>query len=273
MFKLNRSPGCALGLAMVFASSWVWELTVYAAPGEDAAPISFVLQKPSVTLHEPVFVVLKIANSLAERVTFELGFQEKAHYHFILTEPSGSTVSPPTIWEGGFGATGHMTLNAASTFERKVLVNEWYQFSKAGSYGIQVKLSGLALKTASGTVLADEVSSPQMLLQVDPVDPSKLSEVCEALLDGARTSRGFAKRAENAVALSYILDPVAVPYLAKLAKTPQLEDVGVAGLARIANVEGIEEVVSNLGTEDPELERSIREAFECLKRGCGPPAD
>jgi len=248
-------------------------LSAGTAPAEDAVPISFTLQKPTVTLHEPVFVVVRIENSLAEQVTFELGFQEKAHFHFILTEPSGSTVSPPDISEGGLGATGHMTLNAASTFERKVLVNEWYQFSKAGSYGIQVKLSALALKTASGALLANEVSSPRMLLQVDPADPSKLSELCQALLDAARTSRGYAKQAEAGLALSYILDPVAVPYLAKLAKMRGLDGMSVAGLARIANVEGVEEVISNLGTEDPELERAIRNALECLKRGCSPPAD
>ena len=171
------------------------------------------------------------------------------------------------------GATGHMTLKSGSTFERKVLVNEWYHFSKAGSYGIQVKVTGLALRTASGTLLVNEVSSPRMLLQVDPADTSKLSELCQALLDAARTSRGYAKQAEAGLALSYILDPVAVPYLAKLAKMRGLDGMSVAGLARIANVEGVEEVISNLGTEDPELERAIRNALECLKRGCSPPAD
>jgi len=273
MLRLNRSSACALGIALVFVGSLLWGLTDSAARTQDAIPISFALETPGVTLHEPVFVELKIENSLPEQVTFELGFQEKANYHFTLTEPGGSTVTPPGIWEGGFGATGHMALKAGGAFERKVLVNEWYEFKKPGDYGIQIKLTHLALTTASGTLLVSEASSPQMLLRVDPVDPSKLSEVCQALLDAARTSRGFAKRAENALALSYILDPVAVPYLAKLAKMPQLDDVGVAGLARIANVEGIEEVVSGLGAEDPELERSIRNALDCLKRGCGPPVD
>ena len=273
MFTSKRPLRCAVVSALVVVGPWLWGLAVRAAPTEDAVPISFALEKPSVTLHEPVFVELTIENRLDEPVTFELGFQERAHFRFILTEPAGSKVSPPAAWEGGLGATGHISLKAGSTFERKVLVNEWYQFSKAGSYGAEMKVTSLALRTASGTLLANEVLSPHMSLQVDPVDPATLSQVCQSLLESARTSHGYAKRAEAGLALSYILDRVAVPYLAKLAKTPQLDDVGVLGLARIADVEGIEQVVSTLGTEDPELERSIRNAFECLKRGCGPPAD
>jgi hypothetical protein len=268
MLRLSRPLRSAVGSTLVVVGAWLWGLAVSAAPTENAVPVSFALQESSVTVHEPVFVELRIENSLAEQVTFELGFQEKANYHFILTEPGGSTVSPPGLQEGGMGATGHMALKAGSTFERRVLVNEWYQFSKPGRYGIQLQVTALAIRTASGTLIANEASSPPMLLQVDPADPTRLSEVCQNLLESVRTSRGYAKRAEDAVALSYILDPVAVPYLAKLAKTPQLEDVGVLGLARIANAEGIEEVLSNLGTDDPELERSIRNALECLKRGC-----
>jgi hypothetical protein len=268
MFTSNRPLRCAVISALVVVGPWLWGLAVCATPAEDAVPISFALEKPSVTLHEPVFVELRIENRLAEPVAFELGFQERAHFRFILTEPAGSKVSPPGAWEGGVGATGHISLEAGSAFERKVLVNEWYQFSKAGSYGIQMKVTALALRTASGTLLVNEVLSPHMSLQVDPVDPATLSEVCQSLLESARTSRGYAKRAEAGLALSYILDPVAVPYLAKLAKTPQLEDMGVLGLARVADVEGIEQVVSRLGTEDPELEPSIRRALECIKQGC-----
>ena len=264
----NRPPRCAVVSALVVVGPWLWGLAVSAAPTEDAVPITFALEKPSVTLHEPVFVGLTIENRLTEPVTFELGFQERANFRFILTDPAGSRVWPPGVWEGGLGATGHMALKAGSTFKRRVLVNEWYEFSKAGSYGIQIKLTALALRTASGTLLVNEVLSPPMSLQVDPVDPARLSEVCQTLLESARTSRGYAKRAEAGLALSYILDPVAVPYLAKLAKTPQLDDVGVLGLARIAAVEGIEQVVSTLGTGDPELERSIRRALECVRQGC-----
>jgi hypothetical protein len=177
-------------------------------------------------------------------------------------------VLPPALEEGGFGATGHITIKPGGTFKRNVLVNEWYQFSKAGSYSVQVKLKDLALETASGSLVSNEVLSPAVLLQVNPADATTLSEVCESLLESAQTSRGYTKRAEDAVALSYILDPVAVPFLAKLAKTPQLEMVGVLGLARIADREGIEQVISSLGPEDPELEKSIRNALQCIKQGC-----
>jgi len=260
----------ALGLVLVVGSC-LWGLTIYAAPTESAVPISFALQKPSVTLHEPVSVELTIENSLAEPVTFELGFQEKANYHFTVTAPDGSLVSPQDISEGGFGATGHVSLEAGGKFERKVLVNEWYEFSKAGTYGIRIRITGLTLRTASGTLLGNEVSSQQMVLEVEPADPARLVEVCQNLLESARTSRGYAKQAEAGLALSFILDPVAVPYLVKLAKMRGLDDLSVAGLARIANRAGIDEVISKFGTEDPELEQSVRNALDCLKRGCGPP--
>lgn len=264
MRTLERVLACALFLW----SSWVLGITVDRAGAQDGVPFSFTLRKPGVTLHEPVSIDLKVENRLSEKITLDLGVRREANFQFSVTKPDGTEVSPPRLEEGGFGRSGNIWIEPGDTFRQHVLVNKWYQFLEAGTYRIRLRLVDIALKTESGVFLSNQVVSSPMVLQISPADPSRLSAVCESLVQSARTSRGYAKRAEDAVALSYIVDPVAIPHLANLAKTPQLERIGILGLARIANVEGIEPVISKLERKDPELEEAIRSALDCIKQGC-----
>jgi hypothetical protein len=254
--------------ALVLVSPWLFSSTVPNAAAQDAVLISFTPLESSVTLHEPVLVEVRIENALSEKIHFDLGPERKGNFRFIITDPDRSTVTPFGPEEGGFRPSGDISLEARATYKQNLLVNEWYPFPKAGNYQIQLKLVDLAPKTASGATLSNQALSPSVPFQVKPADPARLSEVCQSLAESARTSREGSTRLEDTAALSYTLDPVAIPYLATLAKMPGVEKSGVLGLARIANIYGIDRVISNLGTQDLDLKQSVRTALECIKQGC-----
>lgn len=251
---------------------------------------SFALQRPNIILHEPLYLQLTVENGLSEKVTFDLGSNRKANLRLIIIGPGDSTVSISHPMEGGMLALGDVLLEPGATYKQKVLVNEWHQFSKPGPYRIRVKLVNLALKrqssallsnetlgtlalkTASGTLLSNQTLSSPMALEIDPPDSTKLATICQNLLQTALTSPAPAQQAEAAVALSYVQDPVAVPYLVPLAKKPFLKESAFLGLARIADAEGLGRVISKLGTKDPQLEEGIRARLQCVKTGC-PPED
>ncbi len=261
----------ALRLTVACALLWgsLWALC-YPAPqatAHNGVSVSFALEQSSVTLHEPVEVRLAIHNGLSETISFDLGFNRKANLQFIVNKPGGSTVSPPRVSAAGFGRTGAISVESGGTFKQDVLVNEWYQPPAPGSYRIQLKLLDVNLRTESGTSLSSQALSPLMLLRIGPRNPGRLSEVCQSLAQSTRTSPDREKRDEDALALSYVLDPVAIPYLARLAKDPLLGRLAILGLARIANVKGIEQLISRLGVSDPELEESIRSALNGIKLG------
>jgi hypothetical protein len=268
MSKPNGLQGRVLRCALLLICLWVLGFTVSIATAQDALSLSFSMPESSVTLHEPVLVEVTIENPLNENIHFDLGPERKANFRFIITDPARSTVTPSGPEEGGFRSSGDISLEPRAKYTQSLLVNEWYQFPKAGNYEIQLKVVDLAIKTVSGTVLSNQALSSSVRLQIDPPDPARLSYICQRLAESARTSSGLAKRSEDAAALSYVVDPVAIPYLATLAKTAQVEKSGMLGLARIANVYGIDQVISNLRTQDLDLEQSIRSGLECVKHCC-----
>ena len=70
------------------------------------------------------------------------------------------------------------------------------------------------------------------------------------------------------LALSYVPDLIAVPFLERVALgSESLRATAVAGLARIANVQGIDEVISNLKGKDPRLVSEIRTELNMIRLG------
>jgi hypothetical protein len=257
---------------------------------KNEVPFSFALRKPNVVLHEPLYLQLTVDNGLSEKVTFDLGSNRKGNIRLVITEPGNSTVTASHLREGGLLRIGDVLLEPGATYKQDVLVNEWYQFSKPGRYQIQANvvnlalkrqssallssktISTLALKAASDILISNQSLSTPMALEIDPPDPIRLAGICQSLLQTALTSPSPAQQGEAAFALSYVQDVVAVPYLTPLAKIPFLKQSAFLGLARIADAEGLDKVISKLGTKDPQLEQGIRIFLPCIRVGC-PSAD
>ncbi len=265
MWSSIETPSLAVARALLWGSFFCIPLAQ--AMAQNGVGVSFALERSNVTLNEPVRVRLTIENHLKEPISLDLGFKGKENLQFIVTEPGGSIVSPPRVREGGIGRSGVVSVEPDGISEEHILLNEWYQPPQPGPYRIRPKLVDTNLRTQSGISLSNQTLSPPMALRIAPRDPGRLSEVCQGLVEGALTPSDYGQRAESALALSYMLDPVAIPYLGRVAKDPQVGRLAVLGLARIANLEGMERVISGLDPRDPQLEASIRSALNAIRLG------
>jgi hypothetical protein len=222
---------------------------------------SLELRKTSFTLHEPVCLRLTVHNTRAETVHFDLGPDRKGNFRLVITNPKGSLLFPHPLVPWGLARLGQVSLPPGGVFTQGVLVNEWYDFPIPGKYGVEVKIVDLSLSAGPGGDLSNRITLPSVTVHVRPRDEQSLIEACQLLSRGALHDPDFERRREDAVALSFLTDTVAVPYLADLANDRTYGEVAVLGLARIAQVEGVERVVSMFRKSDPTLEYSVRAAL------------
>lgn len=258
-FVVRVSAGCSSG-----------ERTAMNQLQEDIV-LSFLLPASYVTLHEPIFIDFSIRNELAEGIEVDLGHNRKSNFDFTITEPDGSITRAPRLSAEGVGRIGRVSLEPKSVYVQRLILNEWYHFTKRGSYKIEGRLSG-PIMTQSGLSVKPNRSEP-LSLQIQPRNPDRLRQICQTLLRLAVESSDGQKAAESAIALSHIRDPAAVPYLEKgIRKGRLVWQYAIPGLGRIANKETIEILLSISKGQDPELSAlarfvlyEIREKIQNLK--------
>jgi len=228
--------------------------------------VSFSLQEPRLTLHEPVFINLLMRNGLQETVTFDLGFDAKEGFRFAVTPPGGVPIRLPPYSRGGIGIGGKRTLEPGSSYTQRILFNELYQITKPGEYSITVRLEA-PIRTPSGRDIAPP--PPEMLrLLVSNRDAKRLADVCQRMANNA--SGGDIEAAhEAAFGLSYVQDPVAVPYLGGVLRKGDFgaKSFAIRGLARIGTPEAVQVLTLNLNPADPLLNVQIEQTIREIKTG------
>jgi hypothetical protein len=225
--------------------------------------ISFSLAEKSVTLHEPVYVQFSLRNGSREELHVDLGPDRVGGFTFFITQPDGLTVQPQSSrGQGGLSASGEISVPAGQTYSQRLLVNEWYKFSGPGQYSIKP-----ALSTINATV------AQPMSLTVEPRNPSRLEDVCRKLADTAIHTLDYQSAYEAGLALSYIDDPIAIPYLGRvLHESKQVKGSAIPGLVRIGNPEAVKVLSQNLTTLDPDLKAQIQGALQEIRTGVHPRA-
>jgi hypothetical protein len=229
-----------------------------------AMTILFTISQSKVSLHEPVYIQFSIHNGLDEDVRFDMGLDGRHNFEFSANKPDGSLIRippkpyPPYV----MGRTAEkVPLAPGKTFTKTMLLSEWYQFPAPGRYVVEAKLGG-EVQTVSGTPIAPAPAAG-IPIQVTPRDPERLKVVCKELTEGAmNVNAGEASKA--AVTLSYVDDPIAVPYLGRVLKESFAgKDAAISGLARIGNPEAVQILTSSYSTTaDPELKLQIQNALQ-----------
>jgi hypothetical protein len=261
----NRIWGflCAVGIVAISVSNGA------VAAIQDTVATGYQLSAAEISLHEPVFIVFSIRNELNDNVDFDLGSNRTQNFVIAINEPNGALVTRrrPEPREG-MNRVGTLTLAPGETYRQRILVNEFYQFKTPGTYRISARMIG-SITTRSG-VSVKPPPGKEMTLAVGPTDPEKLGRVCQQLVDSGMSSNAEGSM-DAARALSYVGDLVAAPFLERLTeKGPFLvvvRPIAVHGLARIANREGIDRVMSKLNHPSPDLESSIRAAQSVIQSG------
>ena len=246
-------------------------LLVFTPPvrAQQAMTMTFSFAEPVVQVNGPAYLEVKMQNTGSEKLRVSFGYHGKWNYDFFVVEPDGTKVAVPPYRQYGPGPSGNVSIDPQGTETRRLLLNEWYVFRKPGEYTVNVKVAAL-LRTSTSTSWQSEFSD-KLTLQVAPRDPARLKEICENLAAAAvATSPPDSNTAtESAFALSYIPDPVAVPYLARVLREGNSagREHAIRGLARVGSPDAIEVLKANRHNADPEIRSQVEAALAQIRSG------
>jgi len=212
--------------------------------------VSYDISSP-ITLHEPVIVQFSMNNRLDEKIKFDLGHNRKSNFLIKVTKPDGSIVNVPPLPAEDVGAIGRVSLEPLQTFSQRLLLNEWYDFSAPGDYQIEIRLK-TPIRTKSGLTVKSSTTK-QLSLQVHLRNEQMLKQECDKLIKAVAQSSSYSEVADAATALSYIKDPVVVPYLKTvLAADKRLNVIAIDGLRRVGTDDALEEIISAAQSQNHE---------------------
>ena len=206
-------------------------------PVTGAVAVEMSVDPSRLTLHEAVVLNCSITNGSRDPIKINLGKDHKENFQIAITPPTGDKIRLPQLRKSGFGRAGDVAIPARERYSQKLVLNEWYSFSEAGLYEIEVKLAEPAM--ANGMIVGGQETF-HTTVEIGPRNPEALAKRCEDLAAGIEASTSYERSAEGALALSYVTDPVAVPYLARALMANRLvEPITINGRERIATPEAV----------------------------------
>lgn len=218
-------------------------------PGTNGVEISYSLRQQPLTLHEPVILTLMVTNTLSQAVIVDLGQDREGEFSFILTTPDGAVLQSTAQVHEGISMIGTVSISSGGTLSQDLLLNKRFQFSVPGTYELQGHMTRPIL-AESGASLGNDAGFRQPL-DIVPRDVGRLKAVCNTLVDNIDGAATYADAAKAAQILSYVEDPVAVPFLSSvLAKGRLVENIAISGLERVANRDAVEALISTMGSQN-----------------------
>jgi len=239
---------------------------LWGAQSQNDVRLVVSLEASQLGLHEPIYAVFSIENHLSETLDVDLGLdnlriRRMATFAFSITDPDGIflQIPPfPTYPDGNFGNPARVTIKPGSTYKLRLLLNEWYEFRSIGDYRVGVKTDAV-FRTESGRSVLPSTANI-IVARVGPRNENRLTRICNDLAKLAETS-DLAGQVEAIQALSYVRDPVAVPYMKLLFENGRLINFFlypiVQALGRIGSTDAIDALIANLPTKDADLRSMI----------------
>jgi len=209
----------------------------------------------------PVCFETRVQNSSTDTVRVNMGHHGKWNYEFTLVNPDGTTVALPPYRKIGPGPRGTMTVKPNQTAVRRSILDDWYTFTQPGEYLLKVRLT--VLLSSSSNVSWQKQFFDDLKVVVAPYDAERLKSTCEKLAVAALNTADPGVAAEASLSLSYVRDPIAVPFQATVLRegTGAVRVNAVRGLARVGNQAARETLQAALSTADPELRTQIESAL------------
>lgn len=253
--KSLRIMLCSLLLVSASVSPPCW-------PTDKPLRIKYQLTHPLLTLGEPVILVFSVENDSDHAVSVDLGYDRTQFFAFSVTEPDGHVSQNGPVLGEGIHSAGTIRISAGGIYRQEFLLNQWFEFKSLGRYFMEARLN------APGPLLHDAIS-PQgrsMELELKPRDINRLTKVCAELASRTEAARSVVEAKDPALALSYVKDPVAVPYLTQVLSGHALSyQLAVAGLERIGNDAAVATLLSELNDKYGDIGDLARQALERMK--------
>jgi len=204
--------------------------------------------QPSVTLHEPVLLTFTVRNLLSQPITIELGAQSSQFFEFALTTPDGQTFenhrNPRDEVSVVIVGSGKIEIAPGARYEQSLLMNQWFEFKTAGTYFLTSRLTS-KIEVSGGERVTPQ--SETVRLVIKPRDTKRLQKVCSELAQQVDTAPTAEAAQFPAMKLSYIDDPVAVPFLAAVQGYAKLTDqLVIPGLERIGTDDAVRVLLGGL---------------------------
>lgn len=226
--------------------------------------ISYSLLSSKITLHEPVLIEFTLNNVFAESIKVDLGADRKEAFRFTVTQPDGVSRNLLLPIKEGIALVGSVTLQSGQSYRQRLLINERTDFPLPGKYSVAVQLVN-PVQTKKGLTIAKDPGF-RATLEVALKDSEKLRSVCEAFFSQMATSKSYEQAAEAILAISYIRDPVAVPYLEKsLASGKLVEPIAIKGLEQIGNMAAVQALISALNMRNRDIATLAQAALSRLE--------
>jgi hypothetical protein len=238
-------------------------------PKDDATQItkidvSYSLAKSQVTLHEPVILTFTVKNSLTQAVNLDLGADRKQNFIFTIKQPDGTTIQLPQLRREGISRMGRLSVDPGKTYTQEILLNEWYEFPMIGKYELSARLAKPMQNSEGASIEPAEFHST---LDIQPRNAERLEQIAAGLADQVSASSSYEEAAQAALKLSYINDPVAVPYMGKvLSSNHMVEAIAIAGLERVGDEEAIHALTDASVRQKGETRELARAALDRVKK-------
>jgi len=218
---------------------------VVAGSGERVI-VAYHLESPTLTLHEPVRLIFDLQNRSEKPVKLDLGYDRKGSFRLTVTRPGGKREEVPQLGPRGAGGLSRIeTIRVASgeRYTQSLLLNEWTEFKQPGVYQLAVRLSK-PIESEEGSALV-AVRPFRVSLTILPRDERELARGAAALASTIEITQSTEEYREAALALSYINDPIAVPFLARTLRSGKyVEAEAIEGLERIGNADAVQVLIS-----------------------------
>jgi hypothetical protein len=248
--------------AMITANLCVW--------GQTPAAIAFSLEKPTVTVGEPVLLRLDAKNSSSSPLVVDFGLNREQNILITIIDPAGKQhEKPEPSVKEGLKSFGWMRLGAGEGYSDTLILNEWFEFKSVGRYMINIRLKKAPMLDAR--VLTTEI--PPLVLDVNPYDRQRLSSVCGELaakIRNTNTNDDYLSSRLAARALGYVHDPVAVPYWDEVLE--YADEMAISSLRKIANLDAVRVITRALDLHDKEARSHARFALQSIAHETSDPA-
>jgi hypothetical protein len=212
-----------------------------------------------------VLIVFQVTNNSNEPFNLDLGQDRKGGFAFSLTKPDGVKIQLPRLTHEGFALGGAFPLGPGESYIQSLILNEWYDFSSEGGYELEGHLVNPVVMNSGARYNGG--AGFRATLEIGPKDESALAKTCDALASQIEASKSYQQAAEATLALSYVKDPIVVPYLrrALLSKT-LVEPLAIKGLEKIANEAAVRVLIESLAMESTDTASLARASLVSIQR-------
>jgi hypothetical protein len=232
--------------------------------------VRFHFRNSAITLHEPVILMFTVHNGTAQETSFDLGIDKRQFLHFSLALPHGTTLESAPLYAEGIHASGKVVIPPGGDYEQLLVLNQWFRFDSVGEYFLAAQLD---TTIAVGDRNRFRPSTERLQFEVKDRDPARLTQICVGLTDQVKAAGNANVAREPALLLSYIEDPISVPYLSQLLDARKLvENSAVAGLERVGNEDAVKVLVSALTAKYGDTANLAREALKRILQNTSDPA-